>query len=54
MQFDDQPEPKFENIEDEDDIYAVEPMNDLCSEYVAFLMEEKKQTTVVENEISKV
>lgn len=39
---------------DNDGIYAVKPMFDSCSEYVQFLMEEEKNTIVVDSEVKEV
>lgn len=54
LQFDEEQESEFEKIEEEDDTYAVEPMLNLCSEYVTFLMEEEKNQTAVKSEVIEV
>lgn len=51
----DEQESEPESIEDiVDDPYAVEPMIDLCNEYVDFLMDEEKNKIVVNDEIKEV
>jgi len=51
----DEQESESESIEDiVDDPYAIEPMIDLCNEYVDFLMAEEKNKTVVNDEIKEV
>lgn len=51
----DEQESEPESIEDiVDDPYAVEPMIDLCNEYVDFLMDEEENKIVVNDEIKEV
>jgi len=40
--------------EDLDDANSLEPKNDLCSEYVKFLIEEEQNKTVVKDEVKEV
>lgn len=47
--------PDSENIsEDLDDANSLEPTNDLCSEYVKFLLEEQQNKTVAKDEVKEV
>jgi len=51
----DEQESESESIEDiVDDPYVIEPMIDLCNEYVDFLMDEEKNKTAVNDEIQEV
>lgn len=51
----DEQESESESIEDiVDDPYAIEPMIDLCNEYVDFLMDEEKNKTAVNDKIQEV
>lgn len=47
-------EESSEYEEDLDDYYTVEPMIDLCSEYVKMLMEEEKNKNAVKDVLKKV
>lgn len=47
-------ETELENIIDLDNNYDVEPMLDLCSEYVMFLLEEEKNRSIVKEEVKEV
>jgi len=51
----DQKKSDSENIsEDLNDANSVEPKNDLCSEYVKFLLEEQQNKTVIKDEVKEV
>lgn len=51
----DQQKSDSENIsEDLNDANSLEPKNDLCSEYVKFLLEEQQNKTVIKDELKEV
>lgn len=51
----DQAKSDSENIlENLDDMNSLESKNDLCSEYVKFLIEEERNKTIVKDEVKEV